>query len=457
MPTKIKIVFAILLVSITFSISGFSQEVASVDPATIPASAPSSADVIRQRVAKAKAYIAVKNFSAAIYELENIKRETSDSTLDSVINVLLMNSYLEQNNYKRAEAFLAELSNAQKSGNASAAQSYFAVAAQVIRGAKTQLERYHSLGLNVADRNLPTEAAVDIENMRKMLELIVEQSKDLGKNSQNIDTAMALLEGATNARGNLAKDDYDANRWRTEVTDAREMLASSRSTVIDATKPQIAEKEEKIDEKEIQKPEADVVAKNTSNDADLSLKPVTNRNSSNPVQTEKPIQNKTPKPAEENIAKKEDKKPEPIATNEEDSKKIDETDSAENQTPANRKRVVIGSAPKNEPTETESIAETKIEVSNNLPLEVGSLAQYATKKTNPIYPTLARSMRMTGVVKVEVIVDEEGKVTEVQKTDGPSLLQRAAKDAIIKWKFKPFERDGQPVKAVGFVSFNFSL
>ena len=66
-------------------------------------------------------------------------------------------------------------------------------------------------------------------------------------------------------------------------------------------------------------------------------------------------------------------------------------------------------------------------------------------------------MRASGVVKVEVTVDESGDVAEVQKTSGPSLLQTAAKDAVRKWKFRPFVRDGQPVRATGFVNFNFSL
>ena len=48
-------------------------------------------------------------------------------------------------------------------------------------------------------------------------------------------------------------------------------------------------------------------------------------------------------------------------------------------------------------------------------------------------------------------------VGAVQNATGPSLLQPAAKDAIRKWRFKPFVRDGQPVKAIGFVNFNFSL
>jgi periplasmic protein TonB len=56
-----------------------------------------------------------------------------------------------------------------------------------------------------------------------------------------------------------------------------------------------------------------------------------------------------------------------------------------------------------------------------------------------------------------VTVSETGEVTQVQKASGPMMLQAAAKDAIKRWKFKPFLRDGQPVKATGFVSFNFAL
>ena len=90
-------------------------------------------------------------------------------------------------------------------------------------------------------------------------------------------------------------------------------------------------------------------------------------------------------------------------------------------------------------------------------MTVGSLLEFATKRVNPVYPPQARTMRMSGVVKVEVTVDENGKVTEVQNTNGPGLLQRSAVEAVKKWQFKPFMRNGQPTKATGFVNFNFTL
>ncbi|MCB1023304.1 MAG: TonB family protein, partial [Acidobacteria bacterium] len=113
----------------------------------------------------------------------------------------------------------------------------------------------------------------------------------------------------------------------------------------------------------------------------------------------------------------------------------------------------------------EKVAETSVpegdpkskEAADDSPLTVGSLIGYATKRVTPVYPRQARTMRMTGVVKVELVIDEDGNVAKVENTEGPSMLQRAATDAIKKWQFRPFMRDGQPVKAIGFVSFNFDL
>jgi protein TonB len=90
-------------------------------------------------------------------------------------------------------------------------------------------------------------------------------------------------------------------------------------------------------------------------------------------------------------------------------------------------------------------------------MEAGSLLPYVTKQSAAVYPPAARTLRTTGVVRVDILIDEEGNVSEVQKASGPTLLQNSAKDAIRRWKFKPFELNGQTVKATGFINFNFSL
>ena len=422
--------------------------------------AQTSADVMRERVGKAKAFIAVKNYNAAIYELENIRRETSDPTVHSVINVLLMNSYLEQGDYKRAQDFLKELSSPKKINQTNAMASYSAVAAQVIKGARTQLERYRALGLSVADRNLPVEAAADVQKMRETLELVVEQSKVLGKDKDKTANAMALLEEATSARSGLAKDDYDANRWKNEAADARELLAGSRSVVINAvieTPPETNNNPQ------------NTVASNTpvNNPTNSTLinnptvAPITtpillpvgkqptlpDKTKSSETAISKPNTDsvaKTDKPKEE-IKPKDDNQP-TVSENSPKTQRERRIENKDSEVASNQPKLDIQTVPVNFDV-----------VKSNSPLEVGSLIEYATSKTNPVYPPTAKSLRMTGIVRIELEIDEQGQVSKVQNTSGPSLLQRAATDAIRKWRFKPFVRNGEPVKASGFVSFNFNL
>lgn len=69
-------------------------------------------------------------------------------------------------------------------------------------------------------------------------------------------------------------------------------------------------------------------------------------------------------------------------------------------------------------------------------LPAGAANDRAVKtKVPPVYPELAKRMKITGVVKVEATVDPDGKVTAVKIISGNSSLQNAAEDAVRKWKF----------------------
>lgn len=373
--------------------------------------APTSGDVMRDRIAKAKAFIAVRNYAAASFELENIRKETNDAAVQSVVSVLLINSYLEQGDYKRAQSFLNESFNLQKTTKPNAAANYMAVASQVVKNARDRAERYRSLGISVADRALPLEALNDLEKMRETLEIVVTQSKEIGKSPARTAQAMALLEEATNSRSLIARDDYDSRRWKDEVTDTREQMANARSVVLDA---------------ENGKPvntvaPGELIAANTA-----------------PANTPPVVQ--------------------PVAMREREVKMPEKTP-AESTVASNDKPVYIPSAPtKVEPKKEEPkpVVTVPAEPAEAGPMEVGSLIGFATSQPPPIYPQIAKMQGTKGVVKVEVTVDEKGQVAQIQKTSGPLMLQAAAKDAIRRWRFKPFTRDGQPVKANGYVSFNFN-
>ena len=405
MPLNVKrICTSVLLVLFSSVLVAQAQ---TIDPSqTIQPPAPTSGDVMRDRISKAKAFIVVRNYNAAIYELENIRRETADTSVQAVVNVLLMNSYLEQSDYKRAQDFLNQSYNEQKTSKPNAAANYMSVAGQVVKGARTRAERYRTLGLAVTDPTLPLEALNDLDKMRETLEIVVTQSKELGKNTAKTNDAMALLEEATNSRTMIARDDYDAKRWKDEVADTREVMAQSRSVVANAVNDGVIV------------PNGSQVATNTA----TPTQPVVTQPVPNNTQT---TREREVKPVETVVAK-------------------------------NDKPIIVTSAPPTVKEETKKPADT-ITAGSGDTIDVGSLVAYATAQPQPVYPSAAKSLRTTGIVKVEVTVNESGDVAEVQKTSGPMLLQDAAKNAIKKWKFKPFVKDGQPVKATGFVNFNFSL
>ena len=54
-------------------------------------------------------------------------------------------------------------------------------------------------------------------------------------------------------------------------------------------------------------------------------------------------------------------------------------------------------------------------------------------------------------------MDEDGNVIAAQAVSGHPLLRPAAVEAARAAKFKPTVVDGQPVKVVGVVSYNFVL
>jgi TonB family protein len=58
-------------------------------------------------------------------------------------------------------------------------------------------------------------------------------------------------------------------------------------------------------------------------------------------------------------------------------------------------------------------------------------------KVSPIYPEVAKRMKVGGEVRVEATVDAQGRVTEVKAISGNHMLTIAAEDAVRKWRFEP--------------------
>jgi protein TonB len=75
----------------------------------------------------------------------------------------------------------------------------------------------------------------------------------------------------------------------------------------------------------------------------------------------------------------------------------------------------------------------------------------------PAYPQAARLARLQGVVVVECVIDERGRVQSAAVVKGVPLLDEAALDAVRQWVYAPSLLDGVPVEVVLTVTVTFRL
>lgn len=91
------------------------------------------------------------------------------------------------------------------------------------------------------------------------------------------------------------------------------------------------------------------------------------------------------------------------------------------------------------------------------PVSGGVLNGKAMILPAPSYPDLARRMHQGGLVEVEVVVDENGKVISARALSGPGNLRDVAVQAAYRARFSPTKLSGQPVKVTGQINYNFIL
>lgn len=91
------------------------------------------------------------------------------------------------------------------------------------------------------------------------------------------------------------------------------------------------------------------------------------------------------------------------------------------------------------------------------PVSGGVLNGTAISLPPPVYPEAAKRMRTSGVVTVDVVLDETGKVLSATASSGPAILRESAVQAALKARFSPTKLSGQPVKVSGVINYKFAL
>ena len=118
-----------------------------------------------------------------------------------------------------------------------------------------------------------------------------------------------------------------------------------------------------------------------------------------------------------------------------------------------------GSIPVDKMTAADSVAQDQNKTKTPPPDYVKyDIAPEVVKQVQPDYPDEAMKKRLEGTVWLQLLVGEEGKVTEVkvQKSDA-EVFNKAAIDAGMQWLFKPASVNGKPIQVWVSVPFKFKL
>jgi protein TonB len=76
---------------------------------------------------------------------------------------------------------------------------------------------------------------------------------------------------------------------------------------------------------------------------------------------------------------------------------------------------------------------------------------------HPVYPPLAKSAKVQGVCRFNVLVSQSGAVSDVKLVRGHPLLVNAAKEAVRQYRYQKTVIDGVEKKVWTMVDVNFDL
>lgn len=130
-------------------------------------------------------------------------------------------------------------------------------------------------------------------------------------------------------------------------------------------------------------------------------------------------------------------------------------------------KVIFGFSPDKPTTATQSVAEPVVRGATEVrpewtadgALRVGGDVKVPTKirDVKPVYPSEAQAARVSGVVIIEARIEPDGTVSNAHVLRSIPMLDQAALDAVMQWRFVPTLMNGQAVAVVMTATVNFTL
>ena len=125
--------------------------------------------------------------------------------------------------------------------------------------------------------------------------------------------------------------------------------------------------------------------------------------------------------------------------------------------PAPSVRVAAASTPERRPVPTSAPEPAVARNPASAPVAAALTAPQAISKVAPDYPPQARSRKLEGFVELEFRVTANGSTEDIRvvRSEPEGLFDRSAVRALMRWKFKPAERNGVPEAATTRTTMNF--
>ena len=79
------------------------------------------------------------------------------------------------------------------------------------------------------------------------------------------------------------------------------------------------------------------------------------------------------------------------------------------------------------------------------------------RKVQPVYPPLARNVRVQGAVVLDAVISRAGAIEHLQLISGHPLLVPAAREAVRQWRYRPYVLNGEAIEVETRVTVNFIL
>jgi protein TonB len=90
-------------------------------------------------------------------------------------------------------------------------------------------------------------------------------------------------------------------------------------------------------------------------------------------------------------------------------------------------------------------------------LSSGVVAGMIISKPEPVYPAIAKAAHVQGAVILHAIISKQGTIEDLSVISGNGMLVNAARDAVSRWRYRPYLLNGEPTEVETSITVNFTF